>query len=391
MSTTKQIDDLLKSFLERGIPGCSLKVVQRGNILYEGHFGVLDIDTKKPVDKTSVYRQASMSKIPLYTAMMMLFEQGKFLLTDPVSEYFPSWKESRKYVIKENGKIETVPTKRPVTIKDTLTMGCGLPYCNFDGPTDDITLKGMQDCMRPLWQKGHFTLEEQIDAISKAPLACEPGERWIYGFSSELAAGIIQKICDKNVNDVLKEMLFDPLEMTSTGPIFFGNIQERMVTLYAKNQDGKLVPGPDFFDKKHLPGKENEQGWARLFSTVDDYSNLLQMLACGGNFKGRQIMGRKTIDLMRTNTLSASEVEGFGSDPYNAGYGYGYGFRTALNMSAGNLNSSKGAFGWTGGFGSYCEADPEEGLSIVYMHNLMPDDEQYCHPRVRNASYGLVK
>ena len=119
--------------------------------------------------------------------------------------------------------------------------------------------------------------------MSKAPLACDPGTHWIYGFSSELAAGIIEAVCDKPVNDVFKEMLFDPLGMKDTAAIFPDEqTKNRLVTLYAKDPDGNLVPGPDFFDKKHLPGKENEAGWARLYSSVEDYSRLLQMLACGG-------------------------------------------------------------------------------------------------------------
>lgn len=389
MSTSKDLDLLLESFLKRGIPGCSLKVVQRGSTLYEGHIGYSDVNAQTPLSKDSVYRLASMSKIPLYTVMMMLFEQGKFLLSDPVGNYLPAWKESRKYKKTSNGNTIVVPTNRPLIIADTLSMKCELPYCNFDTPTDDITLKGMQECMRPLWAKGHFTLKEQLDAVSKAPLACEPGTHWMYGFSSEIAAGLVEAICDKPVNDVLKEMLFEPLEMKDTGAIFFGDIEERMVSLYAKDGEGKLVPGPDFFDKKHLPGEEHEQGWARLFSTTDDFSNLMQMLANGGEFKGRKIMGRKTIDLLRTNTLSPEALKDI-QDTYNGGYGYGYGFRTLLDKAAGHNNGSIGAFGWTGGFGSWCEADPSEGLSIVYMHNLIPNDEQYVHPRVRNASYGLL-
>lgn len=365
MSTRKDIDSLLQNFVDHRIPGCSLKVVQHGTILYEGHFGITNMDTGKPVTKDTVYRQASMSKVPLYTAMMMLYERGKFLLTDPVGNYLPEWAFSRKYVRHANGYVEIVPTTNPITIRDTLSMKCGLPYCNFDGPTYDLTLQGMQECMRPLWEKGHFTLREQLRAVSEAPLACEPGTHWIYGFSSEIAAGIIEAVCDKPVNDALKELLFDPLEMKDTGATFFGDIRDRMVTLYAKDENDRLVPGPGFFDKKHLPGTENEAGWARLFSTVDDYTHLLQMLACGGRFRGQQLMSARTIDLMRSNGLNEEQLKDF-QDAYNAGYGYGYGFRTLIDPAAGSLNASPGAFGWTGGFGTFCEVDPAEGLSICY-------------------------
>lgn len=386
MATAKDMDQLLESFVERGLPGCSLKVMQRGNTLYEGYFGYADMTDKRPVTKDTLFRQASMSKIPLYTAMMMLYERGKFLLTDPVGDYLPEWKTSKKYVHRPDGEVDIVPTDGPITIRDTLTMKCGLPYCNSTAPTEDITLRGMQECMKPLWEKGYYTLQEHLAAVSAAPLACEPGTRWIYGFSSELAAGIIEKICDMPVNDALKELLFDPLEMKDTSAIFFDGARERIVALYALDADGNYVPGPGFFDKKHLPGAENEAGWGRLFSNVEDYSHLMQMLACGGVWNGRRIMSRKTIDLMRTNVLDEAQLRDFP----DKGYGYGYGFRTLMDKAAGNLNGSIGAFGWTGGFGSWCEADPEEGLSIVYMHNLIPNDEQYYHPRVRTVSYGLL-
>ncbi len=386
MSTTKDLDQLLESFVKRGLPGCSLKVVQRGNTLYEGCFGAADLDTQKPVTGNSLFRQASMSKIPLYTVMMMLYERGRFLLTDPIGDYLPEWKESQKYVRHPNGYVDIVPTQNPIRIQDVLSMKCGLPYCNSDAPTDDLTLRGMQECMRPLWAKGHYTLAEQLKAVSKAPLAFEPGAHWLYGFSSELAAGIIETVCEKPVNDVFAEMLFEPLGMHDTAAIFRSDEQERLVTLYQRNAEGRLIPGPDFFDKKHLPGAEHEAGWARLYSSTDDYSRLMQMLACGGVCDGRRIMSKTTIDLMRTNTLSEEQLADFP----DAGYGYGYGFRTVIDPAAGNLNASLGAFGWTGGFGTWCEADPQEGLSIVYMHNLLPNDEQYYHPRVRTAAYGLL-
>lgn len=112
----------------------------------------------------------------------------------------------------------------------------------------------------------------------------------------------------------------------------------------------------------------------------------MQMLACGGVWEGRRILSRGTIDLMRSNGLDEVQLADF-PEP---GYGYGYGFRTLLDRARGDLNGSVGSFGWTGGFGTWCEADPQEGLSIVYMHNLIPSGEQYYHPRVRTVSYGLL-
>ena len=228
--------------------------------------------------------------------------------------------------------------------------------------------------------------------MSKAILQYEPGTHWSYGFSSEITAALIEKVCDKPINDVFKELLFDPLGMDSTRAKFFDGAKERLVKMYARKEDNSLeeiVNSP--FDRGHLP--ETETGWGRLFSNVNDYSKLIGMLANGGEFGGVKIMGRKTIDTMRSNGLDAEMLNDFESDgaPYNYGYGYGYGVRTLIDKARGNHNGSLGSFGWTGGFGTWCEADPEDAVSIVYMHNQSPNMELYYHHHVRNVAYGCLE
>ena len=390
MAKFTDLDKLLQGYVDEGLPGCGMQITQKGKTIYEGYFGYSDIEAKIPLTNKSIFRQASMSKIPLYTTLMMLYERGKFLLNDPIYNYFPEWKHINKFVKEPNGNVVAVPTDGPITIRDTLSMKCGLPYCHSPAETNNRTLQAMQKCMKPLWDKGYYTNREHIAAMSKAPLACEPGTHYVYGFSSELAAGVIEAVCGKSIDDVFQEMLFDPLDMNDTRSHYFGDIQERMVKPYGNGNDGQLIPGVNMFDSKFVPGPENEMGWSRLFSTVNDYSNLMQMLANGGVYNGKRIMGRKTIDLMRTNGLDETAQRDF-DDLYNAGYGYGYGVRTLIDKDKGNHNGSLGAFGWTGGFGTWCEADPSEEASFVYMHNIMPSGEVYYHLRMRNVAYGLLK
>ena len=385
MADFRDLDCLLEGFTKEKLPACAMQIAQRGKTIYEGYFGYSDLDAKTPVTKDSIFRQASRSKLPLYTTMMMLYEKGKFLLSDPISNYFPEWATSKKVVHKPDGSYDIVPTDRPIIISDVLSMKCGLPYCNFPGPTTDPTMKAMQEGMAPLWEKGHYTIREQVRAMAEAPLAFEPGTDWLYGFASELAAGIIEEVCGKSIDDVFLEFLFEPLGMENTRSHYFGDIKERMVKLYGLTPEGELKPTTFELDDRHQLGIENERGWARLFSTVNDYTKLMQMLANGGVYEGRRIMGRKTIDLMRSNSLSKPF-----DDTYNAGYGYGFGVRTLVDKNKGNHNGSLGAFGWTGGFGSWCEADPEEGVSIVYMHNRIPNGELYYHLRMRAAAYGCL-
>ena len=395
MSSVKDLDLLLQSFVDKGIPGCALKVVQNGTTLYEGYFGHSDTSGTPLTDK-SVFRLASMSKIPLYTAMMMLYERGAFLLSDPVSTFFPEWATSKKYVRHANGYIDVVPTEHPVTIRDTLTMKCGLPYCNSDAPTADPTLQGMQNCMKPLWEKGHYTLREQIRAMADAPLAFEPGSHWLYGFSSELMAGLIEVLTEKPAEMAIKELLFEPLDMESSANFLFNDLESRLV------KDYYLRPGKQLgeADALYIPTAEHEAkfvgklgtvpGFARVITNCRDYTKLMQMLANGGIHNGRRIIGRKTIDLIRSNTLTPTMIEEDFSNTYLAGYGYGYGMRTLMNRHVGQNNGNIGQFGWTGGSGTWAEADPSTGVSVVYMHNLQPNLEEYHHLRMRATAFGCL-
>lgn len=390
MANFNDLDALLQDFVERDLLGCALQISQKGDILYEGYFGFADSEREKPITNQSVFRQASMSKLPLYTTLMMLYEQGRFLLSDPIYEFFPEWKDTYKCVTQSDGSIEIVPTEGPITVRDLLSMTCGLPYCNFPQETNDPTLRAMQKHMQPLWDVGHYTLREHVAAMSKVPLAFEPGTQWLYGFSSELAAGLVEVVCDKPIDDVFKEFIFDPLGMDDTRSRYFGDIRERMVALHKKDANMDLPGGIKTLDRKHEPGIENETGWARLFSTVNDFSKLMQVLANGGEYNGVRIIGRKTLDLMRANGLNEVQQKDF-DNIYNNGYGYGYGVRTLIDKQKGNHNGSLGAFGWTGGFGTWCEASPSDGVSIVYMHNMVPNDEEYYHLRMRNVAYGCLK
>lgn len=390
MSNAKDMDRLLRGFVDKGLPGCGLKITRHGETIYEGYFGHADLEAGTPVTEKSIFRHASTSKLPLYTAAMMLYERGFFQISDPLYEYLPEYRESRKAVRLPDGRTDIVKTDRPLIVRDVLTMRCGLPYCNFPTQTDDPTLSAMIKAMEPLWAKGHYTNREQVRVMAEVPLAFEPGTHWMYGFGSELTCALVEAVTGKSVDEAMRELLFDPLDMRDTRSHFFGDAESRMVKLYAVGEDKVLTPTSFPLEKTFLPGEENEMGWARLFSTVGDYSNLMTMLACGGFFRGERIMGRKTIDLMRSNVLTPAQMADY-TNPHEAGYGYGYGVRTLLERAGGDVNGSPGAFGWTGGYGTWCEADPAEGASFVYMHNLLPNGERYYHPRVRAAAYGMIE
>jgi CubicO group peptidase (beta-lactamase class C family) len=399
MADFKDLDKLLQKYVDDGMPGASCVIAKKGEILYENYFGWADIENKVPLTRKHLFRQASLTKVAMYTTAMMLYEQGKFLMTDPIYEYFPEWKNTRKMVCKPNGEVDFVPVEHPITVKNVLNMTCGLPYDMIMGdmPVQHPTSELMAKAMQPLRDRGYYTLREQIKAISQVPVAFEPGTRWLYGFASELTAGLLEVIGGKAAELVIKEMLFEPLGMDSTANFLHGDMAGRLVKNYHIVKGKKLgepdaltTPSPER-DAKMVGPLGTVPGFSRVVTNPFDYTKLLQMLANGGMHNGESIMGRKTIDLMRTNTLTDTMIREDFSNSYLAGYGYGYGVRTLMDKYAGQHNGSIGQFGWTGGSGTWGEADPSEGVSICYMHNLQPNLEEYHHLRMRAVAYGCMK
>ena len=211
----------------------------------------------------------------------------------------------------------------------------------------------------------------------------------MYGFSSELAAGIVETVMDMPFNDALVEMIFKPLGMDSTRAFYFGDVRERMVDVFAESPDGTFTPTVIPMDTKHKPGRENEEGCARLFSTARDYNRLMQLLANDGELDGVRLLGRKTIELMHQNNLNEEQMKDFFDA--NDGYGYGYGVRTLVDRSRGNASASLGSFGWSGGFGTWCESDPVEHVSIVFMRNLFPPLDNDLIHQMRAAAYSCIE
>ncbi|MBQ1504018.1 MAG: beta-lactamase family protein [Oscillospiraceae bacterium] len=385
MANFKQLDELLRGFAGKTVPGCGCAVAKNGEILYEGYYGMADIEAGKPVTPDTIYRLFSMTKVIICTAAMMQFERGKFLLNEPFYEYFPEYRHTKVFEMEPNGNFHVRDAKCPMLVRDTFNMAVGLPYPGKQHPTDIM----MNEVRARLDKEknGKYTLQDDVRAMGEVPVRFDPGTHWLYGFGHEMVAAMIEVTSGMTVGEFLKKEIFEPLGMTSTGYRFFGDTRERMITMY-RPEDGVFKRGDGFFDARHEPDAVYEAGGAGLFSTVRDYTKFAQMLANGGVYNGQQIIGRKTIDLMRRNMLSPEMLKDF-NNPYLEGYGSGLGVRTMMEP-AGVTNMSVGEFGWTGAAGTWASIDPSEGVSVIYMHQTMPNNEYYHHHRVRSIAYGCL-
>ena len=387
MSTKAQLDELLQHFAGKGPSGCGCAVAKDGQVIYEGYAGMANLEKQQPVTRDTVFRLYSMTKVIICTAAMMLHERGKFLLNEPLYAYFPSWRHMNKVEMHPNGTYRICPLEKPIEVRHAFSMAMGMPYPRLDLPTDQAMLRVRSRLEK---ENPNYDLLTEIDAMSEVPVAFEPGTHFLYGYRHELVAGLIQVVTGKKVSEFLQEELFDPLGMTSTGYRFFGDVRERMAAMYLKGEDGTMKDISAQRDVRHQEDAVYEGGGAGLFSTVMDYLTFTQMLACGGTFRGHHYLGRKTIDLMRRNQLNEDQLKDF-RNSYLAGYGYGLGVRTMMDPAAGYSPTDVGEFGWTGVAGTYTSIDPEEGFSVVYMHQLDPNQEEEHHHRIRAAAYGLLE
>jgi len=388
MKDFSKLDRLIEGFVEKGTnPGCAVAVMQGDELIYHGEAGYADIESGKKVDVHSMFSQASTTKLFTYAILGMIFEEGKFLFSDPLYYYLPEWKNTQKYIRKPNGEIDTAPLEKPITIRDAVAMMCGLPYCMIPSVNATTpTLAAMSKQMAELLKKGPTTIQEEVRAMSEVPVMFEPGSHWLYGFGSEITGVLVETFEEKPLREVFKERLIDPLELKDADTLARPHNKDRIVTNYAKKGPGQFEKAGDFsaLDPDSVPAGARPN----LLISAADFAVFMQMLANGGTYKGRKYLGSGTVAMLHENQLNAEQLKDF-ENPYLEGYGYGLGFRTLTTQKFGH-NGHIGNFGWTGGTGTWVEADPVAKYSVAYMHNMIPNDELYHHHRVRAVVNGIM-
>ena len=388
MKDFTRLDNLLKRFVEEGTnPGCAAAVMQGDELIWHGEAGYADIESGKKVDLHSMFSQASTTKLFTYAILGMIYEEGKFLFSDPLSDYLPEWKNTKKYVTLPNGAVKTAPLEKPITIRDAVAMMCGLPYCMVPAVDPATpTLAAMSRQMRELLKKGPSTIAEEVRVMAEVPVMFEPGSHWQYGFGSEITGVLVETFEGKPLREVFQDRLIKPLELEDADTFARPWNQDRIVTNYAKKGPGQFEPMADFsaLDPDSVPAGARPN----LLISARDFAVFMQMLANGGTYKGRKFLGAGTVAMLHENQLGPAQMADFECD-YLAGYGYGLGFRTLLTRKYGH-NGNIGDFGWTGGTGIWVEADPVEKFAVAYMHNMRPNEELYHHHRVRAVVNGIM-
>lgn len=367
----QRIHLLVQRHMDLGdITGAVMLVARHGQVAYVDVEGTIDADTKKPMMRDSIFRMASMTKPVIGTSIMMMLEEGKIQLGDPVSKYIPEFKNMKVAMLQEPGrgagnppKFYTVPAQRDITIKDLLTHTSGLS----SGPMG-------QSEVAKIRRNPTETLADYIPRLGSTPLEFQPGTRWMYSPSDgfDVLARIVEVASGMPLNQFLKQRLFGPLDMPETSHYPTDEQMPRLVSAYQKTDKG-LVKNQNSLS---MSSKVYFAGGGGLVTTIDDYSHFAQMLANGGELYGHRILSPRTVKLMSSVHI-----------PYTLpgrtlGEGFGLSVRVMQDAIVGNHRVSDGSFGWSGAYGTHFWVDPKEDM-IAVMFIQTPIREM--RPEFENA------
>ncbi|PYM18590.1 MAG: serine hydrolase [Candidatus Rokuibacteriota bacterium] len=355
-----RIGQTLRADVEAGrIPGAVVVVARRGRIAYSETVGFRDKASGAPMKPDTIFRIASMTKPMVSVAAMMLHEEGRLMLGDPVAKYIPAIGEMRVAVLDAGGQTleSTVPLTRPMTVQDLLRHTSGLTYGNR-GTTAAHKLYPESSSRA----SREITSAEFIDRLAKAPLLFQPGTKWEYSLSTDVLGRVVEVASGKGLGQFLDERIFRPLKMADTGFVVPVAKRERLAQALATDPDtGKTQ---ELIDVTVPPKFECGGGCA--VSTAGDYVRFGQMLLNRGSLDGARLLGRKTVEYMTSDHL-APGVTGFSNYLPGAGYGFGLGFAVRRDAGVADSNGSAGDYNWGGAFGTYFWVDPKEQLVVVSM------------------------
>ena len=379
----ERIKPAMQSYVDRKkIAGISTMIARNGNVVHFEQFGQADIEANKPMSGDAIFRLYSMTKPVICTAFMILYEQGRFHLFDPVSKFIAAFGRLKVFESNAAGETKEVDLNRPITIRDLLTHTAGLTYDFLeDSPVSELYRQAR------LLNDAERTLEELVNELTRLPIAYQPGYRFHYSLAIDVVAHLIEMISGQPLNQFLKEKLFNPLGMVDTDFYVPPEKQDRLATMYGLPD----LAAPNMTLSKLLKAWEsgfNEQidvsrtypfskpdGFARgghgLFSTAGDYMRFAQMLLNQGKLDGTRILGRKTVELMHMDHLPADLL------PFNMlglpvyGYGMGLGSRVLINVAESELPGSVGEFFWPGAAKTYYWVDPQEKIIGLLMCQSM--------------------
>ncbi|RYY57352.1 MAG: class A beta-lactamase-related serine hydrolase [Chitinophagaceae bacterium] len=390
-SKLNRIDSMVHSYIDSGfIGGATALVARNGKIVYYKGLGEDNILTHEAMKRDEIFRIASQTKAVACVAILILADEGKLKLSDPVSKFIDTYKN--QVVLdsfnKTDNSYTTVPAKREVTIHDLLTHTSGIGYAQIGSP-EAVAIYATKNIPGGIGI-GNITLGEKMREMGKLPLMHQPGTQWTYGLNMDLMGYLVEVISGKPLDVFLRTRIFEPLGMHDTWFYLPENKYARLVSLNTEDSTGHVIPAPDSTNLNgwvynNYPATKGTyfSGGGGLSSTAYDYALFMQMLLNRGSYNGKQILKPATVDSMSVNQI--------GNIPYgDMLFGLGFGVYTKASKARSPL--SPGSYGWGGMFSSSYWIDPKEKIVAQFFLNQFPNTHADIHEKFQQLVYdALVK
>ena len=358
---------------EKQAAGTVTLVLRDGQVVYFEAAGLQDVERAVPMKTDTIFRIASMTKAVVSVGLMMLVEEGRLSISDPVSKFIPAF-ATTTVLTEANGRVTVAPANRPITIRDLLTHTAGISYG--------------AGALEPFYKPAGFTawyfadraqpMTTWIDTLATLPFESQPGERWVYGYNTDVLGNVIERIAGQTLAQYLEARIISPLKMQDTHFFLPADKVARLAAVYAVRDDGTITRAPEgrLGQGMYTSGPRVAfSGGAGLLSTAHDYARFMQMMLDGGELDGTRLLSPTTVALMTSNHV--------GTLHENGALGFGLGFEVVERLGRASRYGGEGEFSWGGAYHTSYWADPGEKLVTVFMTQLLPAGMVNLTGRVR--------
>lgn len=364
-----RLDRAMEAYVaDNRLPGVVAFALRDGQVVVDRAYGWRDKEQRQPMRTDTIFRIASQTKAITSVAAMVLIEEGRLGLSDPVSRYIPAFART-SVVQRADGAISSVPARRAINVRDLLTHTAGLSY----GTGREVAAQYEANGLGPAAGYGWYFADKDepicatMERLASLPFAAQPGEAWVYGYATDVLGCVVERASGMPLDEYLRATILGPLDMRDTHFFLPADKRDRLAVVYSSGADGRILRAPDGprGQGHYVDGpRRSFSGGAGLVSTARDYARFLEMIRQGGVLDGVRILAPRTVALLTTNqtgTLHSSN-----------GLGWSLAFETTDQVGAKGLDGV-GAFGWGGAYGSYYRVDPASRIVMVFLIQLIPN------------------
>ena len=384
-----RIPAVMQQFVkDNQLPGILTLVQRKGKVVHYGQYGLVDIEAGRPIQEDALFRIYSMTKPIVSVALMTLYEEGRFSLTDPVSKFIPAFAKTKVYAGAAPLGLTLVDQNPAMTLHHLLTHTSGLSYgWFFDSPVEEL----YRALVPNLYQRDQ-SLEEVVNRLAELPLLFQPGTQWRYSFATDVLGYAIQVIADMPLADFLQERIFKPLGMTDTAFVVPPEKRDRLAQIYKSEKlYGPVALQPDevgLLRDVTVP-TQCPSGGGGLISTLGDYFAFCHCLINRGRYAGGRLLGPRTVEWMTADHIPA-HLKPLKMGAEHLDFGFGLGFKVATSLGEARSLTSVGAYGWGGAAKTDFWIDPAEEMIGLMMTQYMPIEPYPVQERFKNLAYQAI-